>query len=35
MELDHEIVELLVIGAPNLGENPRGDVDGRRNWWAD
>jgi mannose-6-phosphate isomerase-like protein (cupin superfamily) len=28
-------LEMLVIGAPNLGEDPRGDVDGRRDWWAD
>ena len=28
-------LELLVIGAPNLGEDPRGDVDGRRDCWAD
>ncbi|HEU0192775.1 MAG TPA: cupin domain-containing protein [Gaiellales bacterium] len=28
-------LELLVIGAPNLGEDPRGDVDGRRDWWVD
>jgi uncharacterized cupin superfamily protein len=28
-------LEILVIGAPNLGEDPRGDVDGRRDWWAD
>ena len=28
-------LELLVFGAPNLGENPRGDVEGRRDWWAD
>jgi len=28
-------LEILVIGAPNLGEDPRGDVDGRRGWWAD
>jgi hypothetical protein len=28
-------LELLVIGAPNLGEDPRGDVDGRRDWWSD
>ena len=27
-------LEILVIGAPNLGEDPRGDVDGRRDWWA-
>jgi len=26
---------MLVIGAPNLGEVPRDDVDGRRDWWAD
>jgi hypothetical protein len=35
MKVDDEIVELLVIGAPNLGEDPREDVDGRRDWWAD
>jgi hypothetical protein len=28
-------LEILVFGAPNLGENPRGDVEGRRDWWAD
>jgi mannose-6-phosphate isomerase-like protein (cupin superfamily) len=28
-------LELLVIGAPNLGDDPRGDVDGLRDWWAD
>jgi mannose-6-phosphate isomerase-like protein (cupin superfamily) len=28
-------LEILVIGAPNLGEDPRGDVDGRRDWWTD
>jgi uncharacterized cupin superfamily protein len=28
-------LEILVIGAPNLGEYPRGDVEGRRDWWAD
>jgi hypothetical protein len=28
-------LELLVIGAPNLGEDPRGDVEGRRDWWID
>jgi uncharacterized cupin superfamily protein len=26
-------LELLVIGAPNLGADPRGDVEGRRDWW--
>jgi len=28
-------LEILVTGAPNLGEDPREDVDGRRDWWAD
>ncbi|MDX6586452.1 MAG: hypothetical protein QOI31_925 [Solirubrobacterales bacterium] len=28
-------LEILVIGAPNLGEDPREDVEGRRDWWAD
>ena len=28
-------LELLVIGAPNLGENPRDDVEGTRDWWSD
>jgi mannose-6-phosphate isomerase-like protein (cupin superfamily) len=28
-------LEILVIGAPNLGENPRGDVEGKRDWWGD
>jgi uncharacterized cupin superfamily protein len=28
-------LEILVIGAPNLGETPREDVEGRRDWWAD
>ena len=28
-------LELLVIGAPNLGDAPREDVEGRRDWWAD
>ena len=27
-------LEILVIGAPNLGEDPRQDVEGRREWWA-
>ncbi len=30
-----EGLEILVIGAPNLGENPRDDVEGERDWWAD
>jgi mannose-6-phosphate isomerase-like protein (cupin superfamily) len=28
-------LDLFVIGAPNLGENPRDDVEGARDWWAD
>jgi mannose-6-phosphate isomerase-like protein (cupin superfamily) len=28
-------LEILVIGAPNLGADPRGDVEGTRDWWAD
>jgi mannose-6-phosphate isomerase-like protein (cupin superfamily) len=34
-EAGPEGLELLVIGAPNLGEDPRGDVEGRRDWWTD
>ena len=34
-EAGPEGLELLVIGAPNLGENPRDDVEGQRDWWAD
>lgn len=26
---------VLVIGAPNLGDDPRGDVEGARGWWSD
>lgn len=28
-------LELLIIGAPNLGEDPRGDVEGTRDWWPE
>jgi mannose-6-phosphate isomerase-like protein (cupin superfamily) len=28
-------LEMIVIGAPNLGENRRADVDGQRDWWTD
>ena len=28
-------LEILVVGAPNLGEDRREDVDGQRDWWAD
>jgi mannose-6-phosphate isomerase-like protein (cupin superfamily) len=26
---------MLVIGAPSLGDNPRDDVEGTRDWWSD
>jgi mannose-6-phosphate isomerase-like protein (cupin superfamily) len=28
-------LELLVIGAPSLGEGRREDVEGERDWWSD
>jgi len=28
-------LEILVIGAPNLGDSPRDDVTGERDWWSD
>ncbi len=28
-------LELIVVGAPNLGEALREDVEGQRGWWAD
>jgi len=34
-EAGPEGLEILVIGAPNLGENPREDVEGERDWWTD
>jgi mannose-6-phosphate isomerase-like protein (cupin superfamily) len=34
-EAGHDGLELLVFGAPSLGENPRDDVEGQRDWWAD
>ena len=34
-EAGPEGLELLVVGAPNLGEDPREDVHGQRDWWAD
>jgi mannose-6-phosphate isomerase-like protein (cupin superfamily) len=30
-----EGLEILVFGAPNLGQDPRKDVEGQRGWWAD
>ena len=29
-----EGLKILVFGAPHLGENPRADVEGQRDWWA-
>jgi mannose-6-phosphate isomerase-like protein (cupin superfamily) len=34
-EAGPEGLEILVVGAPSLGDDPRGDVDGKRDWWAD
>jgi mannose-6-phosphate isomerase-like protein (cupin superfamily) len=34
-EAGPEGLEMLVIGAPSLGDNPRGDVEGTRGWWTD
>ena len=34
-EAGPEGLEILVIGAPNLGGSPRDDVEGQRGWWAD
>src|SRR3954452_10628144 len=34
-EAGPEGLEILVIGAPNLGNAPRDDVTGRRDWWAE
>ena len=34
-EAGPEGLEIIVIGAPNLGEAPREDVEGQRDWWAD
>jgi mannose-6-phosphate isomerase-like protein (cupin superfamily) len=34
-EAGPEGLEILVIGAPNLGEGQREDVEGLRDWWAD
>jgi mannose-6-phosphate isomerase-like protein (cupin superfamily) len=33
-EVGPEGLEIFVIDAPNLGEDPRDDVEGRRGWWA-
>ena len=34
-EAGPEGLEILVFGAPNLGEDRRGDVEGQRDWWSD
>ena len=34
-EAGPEGLEILVIGAPSLGDARREDVEGRREWWAD
>ena len=34
-EAGPEGLELIVYGAPNLGEVPRDDVEGMRDWWAE
>ncbi|HJZ36015.1 MAG TPA: cupin domain-containing protein [Solirubrobacterales bacterium] len=34
-EAGPEGLELLIVGAPNLGDDPRGDVEGTRDWWTD
>jgi mannose-6-phosphate isomerase-like protein (cupin superfamily) len=34
-EAGPEGLEILVIGAPNLGDPPRAGVVGRREWWAE
>jgi mannose-6-phosphate isomerase-like protein (cupin superfamily) len=34
-EAGPEGLEILVVGAPNLGDDPREDVDGQRHWWVD
>src|SRR3954466_2830310 len=34
-EAGPEGLEILVVGAPSLGDDRRGDVTGRRDWWVD
>lgn len=33
-EAGSEGLQLLVIGAPHLGDDPRSDVEGQRDWWG-
>jgi mannose-6-phosphate isomerase-like protein (cupin superfamily) len=34
-EAGPEGLEILVIGAPSLGDAPRDDVEGQRDWWGE
>jgi mannose-6-phosphate isomerase-like protein (cupin superfamily) len=34
-EAGPEGLEIIVVGAPNLGATPRDDVEGQRDWWTD
>lgn len=34
-EAGPEGLEIFVIGSPNLGDRPREDVEGMRDWWTD
>src|ERR687893_615519 len=34
-EAGPEGLEIIVVGAPHLGDTPRDDVEGERDWWAD
>ena len=34
-EAGPEGLEMIVTGAPHLGESPRDDVEGARDWWDD
>lgn len=34
LKQDPEDIRSKFDGAPNLGESPRDDVEGERDWWA-
>ncbi len=34
-EAGPEGLELIIVGAPSLGDDPRGDVEGARDWWPE
>ena len=34
-EAGPEGLEMIVTGAPHLGDSPRDDVEGERGWWSD